>query len=210
MLRSDRSSRTGRAAQHSTEGWRRQVSSPPESTYARWAGKKIPTYLHWEYAVRGEAAHPTATSGIALSSDDINLGYDLALTRDGVGARRLNAEIELDSRRLDVMDGYSVWVDGNLVAERAWIDATEIMCLRPRQRGQREEDPLAGAMTVPASFRAVAAIFLFTAAAFPYRASSSDGECRAYAARAQPVEPRTHATSGRSPWPLTTSGSGTY
>ena len=46
--------------------------------YARWAGKELPTYLHWEYAVRGPGYRPFAhdsgdSAGSGASVQEINV-----------------------------------------------------------------------------------------------------------------------------------------
>ena len=44
------------------------------AAYASWAGKELPTYLHWEFAVRGEGSRPAAHSGRDVDPSAINAG----------------------------------------------------------------------------------------------------------------------------------------
>lgn len=55
-----------------------QVTYAEAEAYAQWAGKQLPTYLHWEYAVRGPGYRPFAHFVDGLTSPSAGIQVDAA------------------------------------------------------------------------------------------------------------------------------------
>ncbi len=78
---------------------------------ARWAGKEIPTYLHWEYAVRGLAGRPYSFSGLAPDTLASALGSEINVGTRGPWPVTRGSDRTSDTLLVDLCSNVAEWTE---------------------------------------------------------------------------------------------------